>query len=256
MQSFKALFKQRINMNVEVTFETLPILLQQFAQAIPFENLRIIDKNKSLLSKEGLQEKILIRNEGGVCYELNTLLYYFLEEYGLDVSLVSACIYDQQANNWSVTGNTHVTILLKHHGEEFIVDAGFGANIPLTPLPLSGEVMTTANGQFRIKPAEKGYMLELKLAGRDDDWRIGYGFSENNRITDMTELEQMQQIIETHSASPFNKSPLLTKRTADGHVTLTAASFTVSSTGVPIKRTIDEKEYAELLQSTFRMQRP
>lgn len=256
MQSFKTLFQQRINMNVEVTFETLPILLQQFAQAIPFENLRIIDKNKSLLSKEGLQEKILIRNEGGVCYELNTLLYYFLEECGFDVSLVSACIYDQKTNDWSATGNTHVTILLKQNEEQYMIDAGFGANISLTPLSLSGEVMTTANGQFRIKSADEGYTLELKLADRDDDWRIGYSFTEDNRITDISELENMQQIIETHPASPFNKSPLLTKRTTDGLYILTPSSFTQWHNGVPVKQTIGEEEYRMLLQTKFEMQVP
>lgn len=255
MQTFKTLFQQRINMDGEVTFETLPMLLQHFAQTIPFENLRIINNNKSLLSKEGLQKKILIRKEGGVCYELNTLLYYYLEECGFDVTLVSACIYDQKSNDWSTTGNTHVTILLKHNSEKYIVDAGFGANIPLAPLPLTGEVMTTANGQFRIKPTVEGYTLDLKLEGRDDDWRVGYYFSEDNRITDMTELEQMQQIIETHPASPFNKSPLLTRRTTDGHVVLTPASLTVFSAGEPVKRTLDEKEYVELLQGMFRIQR-
>ncbi|PAD34184.1 arylamine N-acetyltransferase family protein [Terribacillus saccharophilus] len=255
MQTFKTLFQQRINMDGEVTFETLPMLLQHFAQAIPFENLRIINNNKSLLSKEGLQKKILIRKEGGVCYELNTLLYYYLEEIGFDVTLVSACIYDQKSNDWSTTGNTHVTILLKQNEEQYIVDAGFGANIPLTPLPLTGEVMTTANGHFRIKPTGDGYTLDLKLEGRDDDWRVGYYFSEDNRITDMTELEQMQQIIETHPASPFNKSPFLTRRTTDGHVVLTPASLTVFSAGEPVKRTLDEKEYVELLQGMFRIQR-
>lgn len=255
MQSFKNLFQQRINMDSEVTFDTLPMLLQHFAQAIPFENLRIIDKNRSLLSREGLKEKILLHGEGGVCYELNTLLYHFLKECGFVVSLVSACIYDQKANDWSATGNTHVTILLKHNWEKYIVDTGFGANIPLVPLPLSGEIKTTSNGQFRIRPTDEGYTLDLKLASRDDDWRTGYGFSEDNKITSRTELEQMQQIIETDPASPFNKSPLLTRMTADGHVVLTPASFTSFSAGVTVKRTIDGKEYEELLHSIFCMQR-
>ncbi|MFP7479339.1 arylamine N-acetyltransferase family protein [Terribacillus saccharophilus] len=255
MQSFKDLFQQRINMDSEVIFVTLPMLLQQFSQTIPFENLRIIDKHKSPLSKEGLQEKILIRNEGGVCYELNTLLYHFLEESGFDVTLLSACIYDQKTNDWSATGNTHTTILLKHSGEKYIVDAGFGANVPLAPLPLSGEVMTTANGQFCIKPADEGYTLELKLADRDNDWHTGYVFSEENQITNMDKLQEMQQIIETHPASPFNKSPLLTRRTTNGLYILTPSSYTKWQNGIPEKQTIGEEEYDMLLQTIFNMQR-
>ncbi|MFP7494682.1 arylamine N-acetyltransferase [Terribacillus saccharophilus] len=255
MQSFKEQFQQRINMNEQITFSTLPILLQKFAETIPFENLRIIDRRQSLLSKEDLQQKILIQNEGGVCYELNTLLYHYLKECGFDVLLLSACIYDQKSQQWSATGNTHAVILLKMNSTAFIVDAGFGANIPLAPLPMSGEVITTSNGQFRIKPAAEGYLMEMKLEGNDSDWRIGYRFSSEEPITEISGLEQMQQTIENHPASPFNKSPLVTKRNEDGRYILTAASFTEWHKGVSAKRTIDEEEFKELLDAIFGMQR-
>ncbi|SDC84210.1 N-hydroxyarylamine O-acetyltransferase [Terribacillus halophilus] len=251
MQAFKTLFHQRIKINEEPSFGTLSSLLQKFAEAIPFENLRIIEHRQSHLSKEGLQEKILIQNEGGVCYELNTLLYHYLNECGWDVTLLSACIYDQKSNDWSNTGNTHVTILLHHDGEKYIVDAGFGANIALAPVPLAGNVVKTANGQFRIKRAEENYKLELKLADRDKDWRIGYRFSLGDSITHLAELQKMQQIIETHPNSPFNKSKLLTRRTSNGLYVLTPSSFTEWQDGVAAKQTIVEEEYTELLHTKF-----
>lgn len=256
MQTFKTLFQRRIKLNEDPSFSTLPVLLQKFAQEIPFENLRIIEQRQSHLSKEGLQEKILIQSEGGVCYELNTLLYHYLKEGGWDVTLLSACIFDQKRNDWSITGNTHATILLEHDGEKYIVDAGFGANIPLSPVPLAGNAVETANGQFRIERAEENYILELKLADRDEDWRIGYRFSPADTITDLAELQHMQQIIETHPDSPFNKGKLLTKRTNEGLYVLTPSSFTEWQNGVPSKRQIDEEEYYELLRTTFNMERP
>ncbi|MFS0560807.1 arylamine N-acetyltransferase [Terribacillus sp. 179-K 1B1 HS] len=251
MQAFKILFHQRIKINENPSFRTLPALLQKFAEAIPFENLRIIEHRKSLLSKDGLLEKILIQNEGGVCYELNTLLYHYLKACGWDVTLLSACIYDQKSNDWSITGNTHVTILLNHDGEKYIVDAGFGANIALAPVPLSGNIVETANGQFRIKRAAEDYKLELKLADRDKDWRIGYRFSSGDAITDLTQLQQMQKIIETHPSSPFNKSELLTKRTGNGLYVLTPSSFTEWQDGAAAKQTINKEKYNELLQTKF-----
>ncbi|QXE02874.1 arylamine N-acetyltransferase [Terribacillus sp. DMT04] len=251
MQSLKALLEQRIGLTEEVTLASLPNFLEKFSQAIPFENLRIINQEASPLTKAELHEKILLRNEGGVCYELNTLLYYYLLEEGWNVTMLTACIYNQQENVWSATGNTHVTILLEHKGKKFIVDAGFGANIPLAPVPINGQAISTPNGLFRIKQQDRFYLLELNLANRDHNWRIGYRFSEANKITDVKQLEQIQKRIETDAASPFNKSPLLTKRTAAGLFTLTPTSFTEWSNGVAAKQTINEDTYHMMLKTKF-----
>jgi N-hydroxyarylamine O-acetyltransferase len=254
MQSFKTLLEQRIGITEKVTFTTLPIFLEKFSQAIPFENLRIINQQTSPLTQADLENKILLRNEGGVCYELNTLLYYYLLEEGWNVTMLTACIYNQQENAWSATGNTHVITLLERYGKKYIVDAGFGANIPLAPVPLNGQTVSTPNGLFRIRQGDMFPILELKLASRDHEWRTGYRFSEGNKITDVRQLEQIQKLIETDAASPFNKSPLLTKRTAAGLFTLTPTSFTEWSNGVATKQTINEDTYHMMLNTKFNME--
>ena len=55
------------------------------AQTVPFENLNILEKNFKEISKENLKEKILVNNRGGLCYELNPTMYYFLKDSGFDV---------------------------------------------------------------------------------------------------------------------------------------------------------------------------
>ncbi|MBJ3143753.1 arylamine N-acetyltransferase, partial [Salmonella enterica subsp. enterica serovar Derby] len=50
-----------------------------FAHTIPFENLDVIASNTNTITMENLQNKILSRSRGGLCYELNTLFYYFLK---------------------------------------------------------------------------------------------------------------------------------------------------------------------------------
>ncbi|SNZ14064.1 N-hydroxyarylamine O-acetyltransferase [Terribacillus aidingensis] len=253
MQLFKALLEQRIGLTEEVTLASMPIFLEKFSQAIPFENLRIINQQASPLTKTDLHKKILLRNEGGVCYELNSLLYYYLLEEGWSVTMLTACIYNQQENVWSATGNTHVIILLEHYGKKYIVDAGFGANIPLAPVPLDGQTVSTPNGQFRIKQKDMFSILELKLSNRDYEWRTGYRFLEANKITDLKQLNHIQKIIETDAASPFNKSPLLTKRTTAGSSTLTPNSFSEWNNGAAVKQTINEETYYMLLNAKFNM---
>jgi N-hydroxyarylamine O-acetyltransferase len=252
MQSFKALLKQRIGLpETQVTLASLPIFLEKFSQTVPFENLRIINQQASPLTKADLHKKILLQNEGGVCYELNTLLYYYLLEEGWNVSMLTACIYNQQDNVWSATGNTHVIILLEQYAKKYIVDAGFGANIPLAPVPLDGQTVSTPNGQFRIKLKDKFSILELKLANRDHEWRTGYRFLETDKITNLNQLYHIQKIIEMDAASPFNKSPLLTKRTTAGLLTLTPTSFTEWNNGVAAKQTINTETYYTLRKAKF-----
>ena len=67
---FNILFRQRIGIpeNKELTFKDLDYILEKTATVIPFENLRIIDACAEKITKENVMDKILVRNEGGLCY--------------------------------------------------------------------------------------------------------------------------------------------------------------------------------------------
>ena len=55
---------------------------------VPFENLDI--QNKIKIDLDNLFDKIVIRNRGGFCYELNGLFYKLLKQIGFAVRMVSA----------------------------------------------------------------------------------------------------------------------------------------------------------------------
>ncbi|MDQ0888206.1 arylamine N-acetyltransferase [Paenibacillus sp. V4I9] len=80
MDELNGLFRKRIDIpeNQKLTFETLDIILRKTATALPFENLSIISNKTSAITKEDLITKMLVKNEGGLCYQLNPLLYFFL----------------------------------------------------------------------------------------------------------------------------------------------------------------------------------
>ncbi|MFF2591106.1 arylamine N-acetyltransferase [Peribacillus butanolivorans] len=150
MNELNALFRKRIGLleHEKVTFEKLDEILEKTAKTIPFENLSIMASHLSDINKENIMNKVLVRNEGGLCYELNTALYFFLVENDFDVSLVRGVIYNQ---GWMTIGRTHVAILLNHEGQTYLVDTGFGGNLPLKPVPFNGETVISQNGEFRIK---------------------------------------------------------------------------------------------------------
>lgn len=117
-----------------VKFEDLPSILSSFAKSVPFENIDVIYKNHKEISKENLLKKLLDNHRGGLCYEINPLLYYFLKDCGFNVQLVSATIYDHSSESWALD-NTHVAILLTYNHIMYLIDSGFASFLPLSPVP-------------------------------------------------------------------------------------------------------------------------
>ncbi len=250
------LFRKRIGISetAKITFDMLDFLLEKTAQTIPFENLSIINGNTCQITKENLIKKILLRNEGGLCYELNPILYFFLLENGFYVRLIRGVVYNHPAQKWSSTGRTHAVILLSHNEQTYLIDTGFGVNLPLLPVPLSGQIAESANGEFRIIPvvSDTGdYILQVKLSNKDTDWRIGYIFDSRRPVKDISELNEMQKIISEHPDSSFNKHPLITKLTRNGNITLTDTSFTQYMCGNVRKEVVDNRTYKKFAKQYF-----
>jgi N-hydroxyarylamine O-acetyltransferase len=249
------LFRKRIGLDQGkmIRFEDLHDVLEKTARTIPFENFCIIKGQSTSITEEHLISKILVRNEGGVCYELNPVLYLFLQANGFEVSLVRGAVFEQQSQDWSPTGRTHLAIIIKDGGKSYLVDTGFGSNLPLKPVPLNGDVVRSNNGEFMISKVNSpfgNYLFNMKRRGKDRDWVKGYVF-DTVRLTELAELEEMQSIIVESEDSPFNKSPLITRLTSTGGITLTKTSFTEWGDGGAVKRELDEKEFAQLAEKYF-----
>ncbi|MDF2645844.1 MAG: arylamine N-acetyltransferase [Paenibacillus sp.] len=259
MDELNGLFRKRMGIpeNQKLTFETLDNILRKTATSLPFENLSIISNKTSAITKESLITKMLVKNEGGLCYQLNPLLYFFLVENGFNAVLVRGEVYNYATKDWSRLGRTHVAILLKHKDHTYLVDTGFGGNLPLKPVPLNGETTTSVNGEFRVKAMESDYgdyILEMKLKYKDTDWKIGYAFDTKRPLEKLSELNEVQGIIVQHKESRFNKTPLITQLTSDGNITLTDASFTQWVNGNSKKEQIDNDKFKELAKQHFGFQ--
>jgi N-hydroxyarylamine O-acetyltransferase len=251
-----ALLCKRIGFPVDekVTFEALGRILEKTATTIPFENLSVIRMERKAITKENLIDKVLVRNEGGLCYELNTLLYYFLLEHGFHAIMVKGAVYNVEMQDFEEVGRTHAVILLTHEGKTYLVDTGFGGNLPLRPVPMSGEAVTSPNGEFRVEQMDTEYgdhVLKIKIKHTDKDWRIGYAFDSKHPVQKAAELEEIQTIIAEHEKSPFNKKPLITRLTERGRLTLTEGSFTRWVDGQATKEEIDQETFNELAKRHF-----
>lgn len=256
MKNLNILFRNRLGIphNEAITFENLHKVLDKTAKTIPFENLSIIREQTTDITKDNLINKVLEQNEGGLCYELNTILHLFLIENGFNAVLIRGVVYDQMNQQWSKTGKTHVANLIKHNGQYYLVDTGFGGNLPLRPVPLNGELVTSNNGEFRVDRVESehgDYIFYMKLKYKDKEWKIGYAFDSKDVIKTLPELNDMQKTIMEHPDSAFNKQPLITRLTDKGNMTLTETTFTVWIDGKLQKKEIDQQTFQEIAKQYF-----
>lgn len=240
-----------------ITMDNLKDVLEKAAKTIPFENLAIIENRVNHITKENVMRKIIDQNEGGLCYELNAIFYFFLTENGFQAKLVRAMTFENSTKQWRhSTGKTHVMNIIEHNGQLYIADVGFGANSPLTMVPLTGETVTSNNGQFKVKRMDTEYgdaIFYMKLKHKDTDWKIGYAFDSQKAINGLRELDEIQHIIAEHPESGFNKRPLITKFTDQGTMTLTDTSFTEWTDGKVKKKEIDHPLFHELKKQHFNL---
>ncbi|AIY76689.1 N-acetyltransferase family protein [Bacillus cereus] len=241
----------RLNLakRTEVKFEELNTILFAFAHTIPFENLDVISRNSNAITMENLQDKILTRSRGGLCYELNTLFYYFLKDCGYDVQLALGTVYKNDINTWALEDG-HITIILNYDNVRYVIDVGIASLVPLVPVPFTGEAVSSKNGTYRVrrKDMSKGnYVLEKKDAG--GEWKVCHAFY--NRIIDEAVVNDVQKRVVEDEKSIFNKGPIAVKLTESGHVSLTNTSFTEIVHDEKTKREITEEQYRELLNTLF-----
>lgn len=256
MSDLNTLFRRKIRFQKDepISFHHLSLVLAKLAVSVPFENFRIIENKTEPISRSCLVNKILIHNEGGLCYELNALLYFFLIENGFKAELTRGVVYHGESQSYVSLGRTHVTILLYEKDQTYLIDTGFGGNLPLQPVPLNGDTIYSSNGQFRVKPVDHelgDYVFEMRLKHKDTDWKIGYTFHSDQPISGMSECDDVQRIIAQHPDSPFNKGRLITRLTENGNITLTESTVTEWSDGTVRKEPIDIPAYKELLLRHF-----
>ncbi|OJE44111.1 acetyltransferase [Bacillus proteolyticus] len=233
----------------EVKFEELDTILFAFAHTIPFENLDVIARNANTITIENLQEKILSRSRGGLCYELNTLFYYFLKDCGFDVQLALGTVYKNEINAWALEDG-HITIILNYDNVRYLIDVGIASLVPLVPVPFTDESVTSKNGTYRVrrKDTSKGnFVLERK--DTNGEWKVCHAFY--NRIIDEIVVNDVQSRVIEDEKSIFNKGPIVVKLTDYGHVSLTNTSLTEMIHREKTKREITEDQYRELLYTVF-----
>lgn len=206
----------------------LAVLQRSHLRAVPFENLSIHLGEPIGLDPAALLDKVVTRRRGGFCYELNGAFAWLLTGLGYTVTLLSARVF---AGPRLGPPFDHLALRVELE-EPWLVDVGFGdfATLPLR-MDERGDQSDPA-GTFRIAEAEHGDLVAYENG--EPQYRL------EARPRDLEEFDAMCWYQQHSPRSHFTKSPICSRLTDTGKVSLT---------GRTLKRTVDGAASKSTLRS-------
>ena len=229
--------------------ETLRGLQLAHVQNVPFENLDIRLKRPIRIDEESIWEKLINRNRGGFCYELNGLFAWLLKQIGFDVTFLNARVFNSTGELGIDFDHLALLVTIPGQSTRWLADVGFGDsfNEPLN-FEERGEQVQGLRA-YRIEQTPDGYIIWQK--NYDGSWERQYYFD----ITPHnfpTEYESACLYHQTSPKSSFTRESIISRATPDGRVSLEDGRLIVTTNGQREETLIaGSAEYKILLKEHF-----
>lgn len=223
---------------------TLNALMRHQLFAIPFENLDVQAGKIVSLVPEEIVEKLLKRNRGGYCYEVNGIFCMALEALGIAHRFVAArpMFYPVRRPK------THMAVVVTLDGRDWLCDLGFGSYGIRQPLALDALDVEVAQDDDRFMLTRSGHEFVLKaLVG--GEWVNQYGFDLSPQ--EWIDFMPANYLNSTHPEAIFVQKLLVVRHTPAGRAILFGDTLKTVSHGQVQQRTIAAEELDRVLADVF-----
>ncbi|OYY93895.1 MAG: acetyltransferase [Hydrogenophilales bacterium 28-61-23] len=211
---------------------------------VPFENLDVQAGKGISLAPEAIVDKIVGRRRGGYCYEVNGLLAMALAALGVPYRFVGCRPMTYPARR----PRTHMALLARLDGEEWLCDVGFGSYGMRAPMRLNetDEVRQDFDTFQLTRPNEREYQLRAKV---DGDWADQYCF--DLAYHEWIDFLPANWLNSTHPDTIFTKHLIVMRQTPDGRVILFGGRLKTVARGEVKLRQVPPDEIDRVLRETF-----
>ncbi|MCX5203759.1 arylamine N-acetyltransferase [Streptomyces sp. NBC_00237] len=232
------------------TLEVLHALHRAHVTTIPFENVEVALGREVPLDLKRVQEKLVGQARGGYCYEQNTLLAAALERLGFQVAGRGA---RNRTRGDALLPVTHAVLVVTVEGEQWLVDAGFGWQGLLEPMPLrAGAQVRQSDGWTFAIAEEEGEGILVLRSLRTEGWVDLYAFAPQTLYP--VDFVLMNHYSSTHPRSSFLGKVVAHRIAPDARYGFVADSLrTGRSDGSFDERPVAPEELADLLAEVFRI---
>ena len=228
---------------LEPTRSTLRALYASHLMTVPFEDLDLYLGRPVDLSANALFDKIVRRNRGGFCYELNGSFANLLREMGFNVALLNGQVSRKEGGFGPQFDHLALLVELEH---PWLVDVGYPRS-PAEPLVLDTEAPQGSDEfPFRISRDDESLCLFQQTP---DGWIPEYRFDLQPRH--INDFAGMCRFHETSAESPFYGWLGCTIATHDGRVTLSDDKLIVRSNGTRTETAVLRRDVGALLRERF-----
>lgn len=259
-------YLDRIDADVDPTAEPslarLERLQRRHLHAVPFENLDVVAGHEIHIDRAAHYEKVVERERGGFCYELNGLFDWLLGEFDFDTRFVEAQVNGEDGFSRRFA---HAAVLVDLDADGppatregwYLVDVGFG-DFARQPLPLSGEPRADVSGTYRVQALDDGRFESQYLGPRPgeddpdvapDEWVTRYRLTPDDRAG--TEFRSACDWTQTSPDSAFTGRLVCSLATDDGRRTLSENALTVTTADERTKREIPPDMRRAVLREQF-----
>lgn len=214
-------------------------IIRAHQKIISFNNLAVYFNPGKILDLElkKLFEKVILRGEGGYCFENNKVFFHLLQALDFSVEAKAArVIYDRTDD----VPRTHRTTVVTLEGQRYLVDVGFGKDVPPQAVPFGVQVkkghQVISKGSFYIHQLVKKDTL-INLYVLDDGTYQESDFMVANYYTN------------THLNSKFTREVIVTRKEENLIEFINGRVFSRIQNGVREDRQIlNQKEFDDLLK--------
>lgn len=212
---------------------------------VPFENLDVQAGKMVSLVPEEIVEKIVHRNRGGYCYEVNGVFSMALEALGIPYQFVAArpMFYPVKRPK------THMAIVLTVDGEQWLCDLGFGSygvRAPMRLELLDVEVKQDFDTFAISKLNEREYLLKALVEG---EWANQYAFDLSPQ--EWIDFAPANYLNSTHPDAIFVQKFLVVLHDKNGRKILFGDTLKTVENGRTEKRNISSAERTSVLLDHF-----
>jgi N-hydroxyarylamine O-acetyltransferase len=208
------------------TLDVLRALQAAHLAAIPFEALDVLTGKGIDLDAAAVDAKLIDAGRGGYCFEQNGLFLRVLTAIGFDAVGLLARVRWMLPADAPLAARTHQLSCATIDGTAWLVDVGFGAMAPATPLALDREgAQPTAHEPCRVVALDGAWLVEAKMGG---DWTPLY-------LVDPVPPPPVDYVVgnwytSTHPSSHFRQMLVAARTTAEARYALRDNRLTVRCT--------------------------
>jgi len=231
--------------DVVANLTTVAAMMRHQLFTVPFENLDVQAGKVVSLVPEDIVEKILYRNRGGYCYEVNAIFAMALEELSIPYQFIAArpMFYPVRRPK------THMAIILKVDGGEWLCDLGFGSygiRAPMRIDALDVEISQDFDYFMLSKVNEREYLLQARV---EDLWTNQYAFDLSPQ--EWIDFIPANYLNSTHPDAIFVQKILIVLHNTTGRKILFGDTLKTVDSGKIKKLTIANSELATTVLDNF-----